>query len=94
MGKAPYGRPYRRRKAVAFSPGLICSLCGEPIRTRGEFVLHHDQPVSAGGNAFSERPAHKSYNATHGGRLGAQRSGRRIVAGEGLEADRRERVRR
>jgi hypothetical protein len=41
MSKDPYGRPYRRRKAARFSPGLLCSICGKPILTFAEYTLHH-----------------------------------------------------
>jgi hypothetical protein len=72
-----YGRPYRRRKAARFYPGIVCSICGEPVRTRAEFTLHHDPPVSRGGTAFDEKPAHKSCNLEHGRRLGGTTNSRR-----------------
>jgi hypothetical protein len=69
-----YGRPYRRRKARAFYPGVLCSLCGRPILTREDFVLHHDPPVSDGGTAFDEKPAHVACNEQHGRSLGGRNS--------------------
>jgi hypothetical protein len=77
MGADAYGRPFRRRKAAALAGQPLCSICGRPILRPQDGTLHHDPPVTDGGNAFSERPAHKSCNASHGGRLGAARSGRR-----------------
>jgi hypothetical protein len=71
-----YGRLYRRRKAARFSPGIPCSICGEPVRTRAEFTLHRDPPVSRGGTAFDEKPAHRSCNLDHGRRLGGMTSAR------------------
>jgi hypothetical protein len=73
----PYGRPYRRRKAASFYSGIPCSICGLAILTRAEFTLHHDPPVADGGNVWNEHPAHVACNASHGGKLGAARSGRR-----------------
>jgi hypothetical protein len=68
----PYGRPYRRRKATALRGQPPCSICGKPILRPEDGTLHHDPPVADGGNAFHERPAHKTCNASHGGRLGAR----------------------
>jgi hypothetical protein len=73
----PYGRPYRRRKAAAFYPGVPCAICGKGVLTRDQFTLHHSPAVSEGGGPFDEKPAHKTCNTTHGQQLGGTVSSRR-----------------
>jgi hypothetical protein len=87
MGRSPYGRPYRRRKTVRLIGQPPCSICGQRILRPRDGTLHHTVPVAEGGDAFSEQPAHKSCNASHGGKLGAQRRGRRRVDDDELDAE-------
>ncbi len=83
MAPNAYGRPFRRRKAAALLGQPNCSICGKPIFRPQDGTLHHTVPVADGGNAFHERPAHRWCNASHGGKLGAERSGRKSRARDG-----------
>jgi hypothetical protein len=59
---SPYGRPWERRKAAILAPGVICWICGEPLRWAAEGTLDHVIPVADGGGRGPVRPAHRRCN--------------------------------
>ena len=77
----PYGRPFRRKRAAALAGRPLCVFCGLPILHPVEGTLDHDPPVSvAPRGPWRLRPAHKTCNASHGGRMGAAAAGARHAA--------------
>jgi hypothetical protein len=66
------------RKRAILVPGVVCWLCGEPIRwPRVERKLDHVIPVADGGRYGPVRPAHRKCNMRrNAGRTAAIRRSR------------------
>jgi hypothetical protein len=77
-----YGRPFRRRKAALFVPGILCWLCHQPIRWYGEFTLDHVDGQAAG-RWEPVRPAHRRCNLQRAARKANETKRRRYGSAAG-----------